>query len=71
MPQVHRDPFETVPASRLGHVATLAGDSPKAKLLRPTPSPYSGLPFRPYVYGASRPSLRPKLNNGGVTGSRA
>ena len=70
MPQVHRDPFATVPASRLGHVATLAGDSPKAKKLRPTPSPYSGL-FRPYVYGASRrPSLRPKLNNG-VTGLRA
>ena len=70
MPQVHRDPFATVPASRVGHVATLAGDSPKAKKIRPTPSPYSGL-FRPYVYGASRPSLRPKLNNGGVTGSRA
>lgn len=69
MPQVQRDPFATVPASRLGHVATLAGDSPKAKKIRPTPSPYSGL-FRPYVYGASRPSLRPKLNNG-VTGSRA
>ena len=65
MPQVHRDPFATVPASRLGHVATLAGDSPKAKKLRPTPSPYSSL-FRPYVYGASRP----KLNNG-VTGSQA
>ena len=60
-----------VPASRLGHVATLVGDSPpKSKKLRPAPSPYSGLPFRPYVYGASRPSLRPKLNNG-VTGSRA
>ena len=70
MPQVQRDPFATVPASRLGHVATLAGDSPNSKKLRPTPSPYSGLPFRPYVYGASRPSLRPKLNNG-VTGSRA
>ena len=70
MPQVRRDPFASVPASRLGQVATLVGDSPKAKKLRPTPSPYSGLPFRPYVYGASRPSLRPKLNNG-VTGSRA
>lgn len=70
MPQVHRDPFATVHASRLGHVATLAGDSPKAKKLRPTPSPYSGS-FRPYVYGASRPSLRPKLNNNGATGSRA